>query len=255
MSSGGTLFGVGAVVMAIFAAMMLVSSTMLTDIAASRASLSQEVFPQMERENFTFGYSATERQLLAMGLVDIGRDFPEIEIELAYAKKDNIMNRTMYKDLRRAFLYPAIARKLALAQEHLFREDSSFHLVVLDAARPQSVQYEIWDWAIANDQQPYWAAPSKGSLHNYGCAVDVTIMSLDSLLDMGTGFDHLGPEAGTGQHWRLIRDGVLTQQQVDNRNLLKKVMRQSGFRAIQREWWHFNGVSNAFARENFEIVP
>jgi len=192
--------------------------------------------------------------MLSLGLVDVGSTYPNIQIQLAYAENNNIMKRPIYADLKRAFLYPAIAEKLSGAAHALQEINPTWQLVLLDAARPRSVQYEIWDWAVANNLQRYWAAPAKGSLHNYGCAVDVTIMTLDSLLDMGTGFDYLGPEAGTGQHWRLIRDGVLTQQQCDNRNLLKKVMRQSGFRAIQREWWHFNGVSNAFARENFEII-
>ncbi|MEZ5023220.1 MAG: M15 family metallopeptidase [Chitinophagales bacterium] len=90
-----------------------------------------------------------------------------------------------------------------------------------------------------------------GSNHNFGCAVDVKYYGKDSLLDMGTTYDYFGPEAEPRYQWQYLKEGKLTQTQIDNRLLLKNVMKAAGFQAIQTEWWHFNGISKEQETEDY----
>lgn len=210
---------------------------------------------ELASQDFKFAYSTTERDLLNEGLLDIEKYNSDIIVDMKYATTDNFTGTILYGDLKRAFLQEAIADKLLQAQIKLKEIDSSLNLVVFDATRPQSIQHKLWDWAITNDMKKYVASPWTGSNHNYGCAVDVSIMAKDSLLDMGTSYDHFGPEAEPRYQWELLKEGKLTQAQIENRVLLKGVMKSAGFQAIQTEWWHFNGISKERARDYYRIIP
>jgi D-alanyl-D-alanine dipeptidase len=86
-------------------------------------------------------------------------------------------------------------------------------------------------------------------------AVDVTIAdSLQIPLDMGTPFDHFGKEAGILYEDSLLAMGLLTQQQITNRRLLRSIMRQAGFYAIEGEWWHFNACSLSRAKAEYLLI-
>jgi D-alanyl-D-alanine dipeptidase len=100
-----------------------------------------------------------------------------------------------------------------------------------DCYRPNSVQYKMWE-IVPNPQ--YVANPVKGSIHNKGGAVDITLVTLeDEELDMGTDFDYFGKSA---YHDNLD----LPQEVLDNRKLLKETMENHGFWSIRTEWWHYN---------------
>jgi D-alanyl-D-alanine dipeptidase len=80
----------------------------------------------------------------------------------------------------------------------------------------------------------YVTPPEKGSMHNRGMAVDLTLTDIDgNELDMGTEYDYFGIEAHT-DHLNL------PEKVLENRNLLKTMMEEIGFRAIRTEWWHFS---------------
>ena len=64
---------------------------------------------------------------------------------------------------------------------------------------------------------------------------------------MGSPFDHFGPESHINCEGDLLRTGKITQQEFDNRRLLRRVMTGAGFSTIANEWWHFNFVSRAEA--------
>lgn len=219
--------------------------------AGDKANIS-EFTPQTMQ--FKFKYSEGEKYLQSMGLVDVQTIHPEIKVNLAYATSANFTGQILYPDIKRAFLQPTIAEKLAKAQDYLAAIDSNYSILVLDAVRPRYVQRNMWTWAVENNLTKYVAAPTLGSVHNYGCAVDVTIMAKDSLLDMGTAYDYFGPEAEPRYNLKLYKEGVLTKEHLMNRALLKDVMRKAGFRTIQTEWWHYNGVSKENARRYFKII-
>lgn len=100
-----------------------------------------------------------------------------------------------------------------------------------DCYRPNSVQYKMWE-IVPNPQ--YVANPVKGSVHNKGCAVDITLESLEGApLDMGTDFDYFGKR---GYHDFTGLPPVILK----NRKLLKETMEKHGFWSIRTEWWHYN---------------
>lgn len=224
------------------------------EYTAYTASSSNIAELKLQAKSFKFKYSNGEQYLQSLGLVDVQIINYKIKVQLAYATSENFTKQTLYPDIKRAFLQPVVAEKLAKAQEYLETIDSNYSILVLDAARPRSVQQQMWNWAVENDLRKYVAAPTFGSVHNYGCAVDVTIIAKDSLLDMGTAYDYFGPEAEPRYNLKLYKDGVLSKEHLMNRALLKDVMRKAGFRTIQTEWWHFNGLSKENARRYFKIV-
>lgn len=201
--------------------------------------------------------------MIRQGLVNVQQLDPAILVDLKYSTTDNFVGKDVYNDLTRAYLQPIAARKLALANAYLKRQNPNFRLLIYDAARPRSVQWNLWN---ALPQYPekvrrtYVADPRIGSIHSYGCAVDVTIATVSTgdkkgiPLDLGTKFDYFGELAYPTQENRLLKAGKLTRRQVDNRELLRSVMRRAGFTAIDYEWWHFNALSRARAKAMFSIV-
>ena len=97
--------------------------------------------------------------------------------------------------------------------------------------------------------------PKNGSLHNYGCAVDLTIAHLNGdTLDMGAGYDDSRKIAYPRYEKAYLDSGMLSTQQIENRELLRETMRAGGFWNIQTEWWHFNRYSRDKAKQMFEII-
>ena len=111
------------------------------------------------------------------GLVDISVLDSTIRVHLVYATPDNFMGETVYTGITRAWLHPDAAQKLVTAQRLLKKEHPDLTLVVYDAARPMSVQRKMWRLVRGTDKVNYVSNPSNGGgLHNYGMAVDVTIL-------------------------------------------------------------------------------
>ena len=94
-----------------------------------------------------------------------------------------------------------------------------------------------------------------GGLHNYGMAVDVTILDKTGTpLPMGTPFDFFGEEAHTNNEEALLDAGKIDRTAYNNRRLLRRIMRNAGFRIIPYEWWHFNACSRAEARLSYPVL-
>ena len=89
--------------------------------------------------------SGTERRMRQLGLVDIGEVDPTIAVHLVYATSDNFAGKVLYRDIRKAFLLPEAAGRLAEAQRKLKLLRPELSLLVYDAARPMKVQQEMWD--------------------------------------------------------------------------------------------------------------
>jgi len=203
--------------------------------------------------------SALELKMIEAGLVDIQSVDSTLHVDVKYATKDNFMGRVLYKDYDKVYLQPEVAERLSKAQKALQKIDPMLTLLVFDGTRPRSVQQEMWD---ALDSIPFQervkfvSNPANGSIHNYGCAVDLTIMNKYSKgwLDMGAGYDDLRKIAYPRHEEKFLASGELTELHIENRKLLRQVMKAGGFWVIATEWWHFNAFSRKKADELFEIV-
>ncbi|MGB1242618.1 MAG: M15 family metallopeptidase, partial [Chitinophagales bacterium] len=141
-------------------------------------------------------------------------------------------------------------------QEFLKEKQPRLSLLVLDCARPWSVQKAMWEVVKGTNQERYVASPyGGGSIHNYGASVDVTIVDNEGKeLDMGTPFDFFGEKAQPRYHQKFLDSGDLTLEHITNRERLREVMRKAGFRAIESEWWHFNAFKKELVRKKYKMV-
>jgi D-alanyl-D-alanine dipeptidase len=155
---------------------------------------------------------------------------PTFIYDLAYASTNNFTRQRLYNQVKYTFLRMPTAQALLKVQKHLL--PLGYGLKIYDAYRPYSVTKKMWD--LIQDER-YVANPAKGSGHNRGLSVDLTIVDLKTSmeLDMGTGFDNF---TDTAHH--DFKD--LPSKVLENRLLLKQVMEQHGFRALSTEWWHYS---------------
>jgi D-alanyl-D-alanine dipeptidase len=199
-----------------------------------------------------------EQRLIDAGLVDIKTVIPGIYVELKYSTEDNFFGKDVYGELQNCYLQPEVAEMLKQAHGYLKEDHPDLTFLVYDGVRPLSVQQVLWDNLDKPDSiKPlYVADPKKGSLHNFGVAVDLTLAHSDTgrPLDMGTDYDYFGYAAYPDREKQMLREGRITQEHVDNRKILRTVMKKAGFSEIGSEWWHFNAFSRKVAGEKFEIV-
>lgn len=151
-----------------------------------------------------------------------------IVLDIRYATEDNFVGKIMYA-CPRCFLRPEAAQAVVAAQAELSKE--GLGLKMFDCYRPRDVQWKLWE---IMPQPGFVADPRKGSIHNRGGAVDLTIIDADGeQLDMGTTFDFFGPEAN--HNYTELPEAVLA-----NRRKLKELLGKHGFSPIRSEWWHYN---------------
>lgn len=204
-----------------------------------------------------FVMSETERLLIIAGLVDIGKVDSSIVVDLKYSTNNNFLGVDMYGDFNKCYLQPDVADKLKCAQEILKSEFSFYNLIIFDAARSRSIQQKMWDTIDVPyfERSKYVSNPANGSLHNFGAAVDVSIIDERGIeLDMGTAYDYFGELAYPREEERMREEGKLTHIQLLNRKLLRDVMEAAGFMGITTEWWHFNSCYRTEAYEKYAII-
>ena len=191
-----------------------------------------------------------------MGFVDIGTLDTTIRVHLVYATSSNFMHKSVYDGMTKAWLHSDAATKLVRAQQYLKREYPTYALLVYDAARPMAVQRQMWELVRGTKYAQYISNPTnKNGRHNYGMAVDVTIMDEKGIpLPMGTPFDFFGEEANTDNEELLVKNGKITEDEFQNRRLLRRIMQQAGFTTITTEWWHFNACSSEEAKAKYKII-
>ena len=223
--------------------------------------------PQLkERENTKEGNAYTidttkvagESRVLIDSLVDIRSINPEIQVDLKYATADNFMNKRLYERLRIAYLQMDIAERLSKSQDLLSSLKAGYRLLVYDAVRPVSVQQKMWDALDSippNERGKFVSNPQNRSLHNMGAAVDLTIIDGRGIpLDMGAGYDDIRKIAYPTLEQEFLAKGELTEKHIENRELLRKVMKSQGFRPLETEWWHFNACSRAQGKAKYKVL-
>jgi len=191
-------------------------------------------------------------------LVNIQELDSTILIDLKYSTTDNFMNMDMYGDLETCYLRKNPAEMLLRANEYLKETNPELNLLIYDGLRPRSIQRKLWnalDEVPETERTQYVADPEKGSIHNYGAAVDLTLAHENgSPLDMGTNYDYFGELAFPALEDSLLSIGVLTKAQIQNRKILRSVMTRAGFSTISSEWWHFNAYSYQDIQTKYNII-
>ncbi|CAN5297701.1 M15 family metallopeptidase [soil metagenome] len=162
-------------------------------------------------------------------LVELSKYIPGIVLDIRYATTNNFMKRRMYPQAR-AFARLPVVKALKQVQAEL--KASGLGLKIYDAYRPYAITVQFYKTALDTN---FVADPRKGSKHNRGCALDLSIIDLKTgrELDMPTGFDSFSRKAASDY-------ADLPKQQIANRELLKSVMQAHGFKALPTEWWHFD---------------
>ena len=178
-----------------------------------------------------------------------------IAVDLRYATPDNFVGRDLYSPIDCAWLHRDAAAALEQAVAWLAAHRPDHHLLVLDALRPQRVQQQLWDALQGTELLGYIAEPSRGSIHSFGMALDITIVGPDGReLDMGTGFDDLSERSHPVLELSLLEKGEITEEHVAHRRLLRDAMFQAGFFGINSEWWHFDCGDRVLVRQTYTRV-
>ncbi len=160
-----------------------------------------------------------------VNLKDYSKDF---EYDMKYATTDNFLKAKVY-DCAACFLRLKTVNALIKANNEFVKK--GYKIKIFDCYRPLAIQKKMWE-LVPNPS--YVADPSKGSIHNRGGAVDISLIdSKGNELDMGTSFDYFGIEASHNYT-------KLSQEIKNNRALLKTIMLKNGFIAFESEWWHYN---------------
>lgn len=164
-------------------------------------------------------------------LVEVVKLDRSIRLDIRYATAENFAGRPVYPEAR-AFLQRPAARALVRVSRALRRQ--GYGLVVFDAYRPWHVTKLFWDITPA-DKKEFVADPARGSRHNRGCAVDLTLYDLETgrQVSMPSAYDDFTERAhseyagGTDEQRRL-------------RSILRAAMEAEGFTVYPPEWWHFD---------------
>lgn len=154
-----------------------------------------------------------------------------IKLDIRYATENNFVGRPVYPEAR-AFLQEPAAK--AVVNVHKKLKKRGLGLVIFDGYRPWTITKLFWD-VVPEDKRKFVADPAKGSKHNRGCAVDLSIYDLKTgaLIEMPSGYDEFTDRASPN-----YTGG--TDLQRSNRDLLRKLMEAEGFTVNPNEWWHFD---------------
>jgi D-alanyl-D-alanine dipeptidase len=163
--------------------------------------------------------------------------------DMKYATADNFLKAKVY-DCGECFLRLKTVNALIEANKKFI--EKGYKIKIFDCYRPLDIQKKMWK-IVSNPK--YVANPAKGSIHNRGGAVDITLVDrFGKELDMGTSFDFFGIEAS--HNYPNVSEEVK-----ENRIVLKTTMTSSGFNSFDSEWWHYNlksGLNDAVSNVKWE---
>ncbi|MES2484648.1 MAG: M15 family metallopeptidase [Bacteroidota bacterium] len=162
------------------------------------------------------------------GFTEVHFDSLAMINKMAYADTANFMHQKVYP-CARCFLRPEVATALEEANE--IAKDKGYTIVIYDCYRPISIQYKMYE-IVGN---PEWVAkPTKGSNHNRGAAIDLSLADENgTLLDMGGAFDDFSEVSHYGY-------ANISKEAKKNRKVLRTIMTSAGFSPYESEWWHFD---------------
>lgn len=164
-------------------------------------------------------------------LVELVRLDPTIKLDIRYAGTNNFLGKAVYPEAR-AFLQRPAAAALVAAHKELAAH--GYGLLIHDGYRPWGITKLFWDMT-SGPQREFVADPSRGSKHNRGCAVDLTMydLAIGAAVEMPSAYDEMTPRA-----YPDYTGG--SPEARERRDLLRRVMERHGFTVEPNEWWHFN---------------
>jgi len=197
-----------------------------------------------------------ENKFIKSGLVNINTINSSIQVDLVNSDpQKNYFRENYYNGLNKAYLRKEVAIKLSSAQRILKTNHPKFSLLILDTARPRSVSKMMYEKMKGTKFEKYVANPKKGSMHNYGIAVDITIVD-EKGRELDMGFSPFR-KSTLELYWQFAKMKMgfkLNKEQAENRKLLSDTMKKAGFLPLSFEWWHFNGLQKDQARRKYNII-
>jgi D-alanyl-D-alanine dipeptidase len=162
-------------------------------------------------------------------LIDLQKLIPNIVLDIRYATTNNFTGQKIY-NLAKAYARKSVAKSLQEIQAELNKQ--GLGIKIFDAYRPYKATVKFYE--VYKDTT-YVASPYRGSRHNRGCALDLTVVDLKSgrELRMPTEFDSFRKEAWPTS---VVKDEEVRK----NRALLITVMEKHGFKVNSSEWWHYD---------------
>jgi D-alanyl-D-alanine dipeptidase len=218
--------------------------------------------------------SGFDAEMRKYGLVNIKDLDKTIIVDLKYSSEDNFVGEDMYGELEDAYFEKEFADRVAHAQRILQSRHPEYTLLIYDAARPISVQRYMHQLVQGTEFEDFVADGTRGGRHNYGVAVDITIVHKDGTpLDMGAEFDEFSDAAavkGTPDTsdpktrsvdvyeayiLSLVAQDIISAEAANNRILLIEVMHEAGLVPYRREWWHFEEImSMSETRNRYQLL-
>jgi zinc D-Ala-D-Ala dipeptidase len=205
-------------------------------VLATTAGWSQNITVVKKRKIYRQQVINDSNQLM----VELKSRIPAIIYNLYYATEKNFTGKKLYDQSAKTYLRLPVVKALDSVQRYLFA--LGYGLKIFDAYRPYRVTKKMWK--LIHDER-YVANPAKGSGHNRGLSVDLTVIDLTNgeELDLGTGFDDFTEKAH--HDFNNLTPSVLL-----NRRLLKEAMERFGFKALSTEWWHYSWPND----RNYEVL-
>lgn len=173
----------------------------------------------------------SEKNKREADLIELIKLDKTIKLDIRYARTDNFVGRAVYPEAR-AFLQKPAAE--AVVRVHRKLKKLGLGLMIFDGYRPWTITKLFWE-VTPEDKRKFVANPEKGSRHNRGCAVDLSIYDLKTkkLIAMPSDFDEFTERASP-----KYQGG--TETEIKNRDLLRTMMEAEGFTVNDNEWWHFD---------------
>jgi D-alanyl-D-alanine dipeptidase len=178
-----------------------------------------------------------------------------VKILLKYATSDNFMQENLYGEFNSCYLHKDAFVKFQKAVGNLKEIKPGWKFVLYDCLRPRSIQYKLWEKVKGTSKEPYVANPDKGSIHNFGFALDLSLLNeLGNEVDMGTSFDDFTALAEPVKEEAFFKSGKLTKEQLANRKILRGIMVKALFEQRPNEWWHYDAISGKIVKKRYKIV-
>lgn len=173
-------------------------------------------------------------------LVDLEKVIPGVVLDIRYATANNLTGEKIYR-LAKAYARRPVAEALKKAQADFVK--LGYGIKIFDGYRPYSATVKFYE--TMKGDTTYVASPYKGSRHNRGCAIDMTILDLKSKKDLKMPSDY---DAPVKESWPSTP--VADPEVRKNRDTLISVMEKNGFKVYTTEWWHFDFIG----WEKFEVM-
>lgn len=203
--------------------------SLLFAITSLQAQQEAYISPAVEVSDTTF-----------VNLRDYSNDFV---YDMKYATEDNFLKAKVY-DCAECMLRLKTVKALIAANNDFLNK--GYRIKLYDCYRPLDIQKRMWE-IVSNPK--YVADPKKGSIHNRGGAVDISLVDLTGKeVDMGTRFDFFGIQAS--HNFKQLSKEILSK-----RAYLKKTMIKNGFNSFDSEWWHYNlkaGLKDKVANQKWK---